>query len=311
MIDLCNRYRPSNFTELVGQDDIIKSIKEIIDKDKKLPSVLLLTGSSGVGKTSLARICAKAINCLDSNLIELNGAQYTGVENVRQISDIISYRPFGSQVRVIIFDEVHRLSVQAWDALLKVLEEPPVGLSWILCSTSPHKIPTTVKTRCHTYDLAKVSPANILGLLTKINEAEKFSLDKKILSFLAVKSDGSARQAIVYLSMARSCINIDQVKDLIKDYSPNETPAIIELCRALLFFKSYKEIVTILNSIEEDNESIRLAILGYFTKVVLNPDTEQDKLTKAFNVIQQFSGTSFHPSEKLAPIVLRIATIIL
>src|SRR5277367_6751574 len=146
MNDLTKKYRPSTFEEVIGQDVVTASLKRMIVSDKKLPPCILFTGPSGIGKTTLARICAKEAGCLDANIIEINAAKQTGIDDMREVTDLSGFMVLGG-ARVFIIDEAHGLSKQAFDSLLKFLEEPSKNTSWILCSTNPTKIPKSIKTR--------------------------------------------------------------------------------------------------------------------------------------------------------------------
>jgi DNA polymerase III gamma/tau subunit len=308
MNDLDIKYRPLVFEDVLGQELIVSSLKQIIESDKKLPPTLLFSGPSGIGKTTLARICAYQVGCPVSDIIEINAAKFTGIEDMREVIEITSFQSISGK-RVIILDEAHRLSKNAFDSLLKSLEEPPKGTSWILCSTEPHKIPKSIVTRCHSYELKKVTPLKIKDLLTKIAALEGYDTDKRILNLIAIKSDGSPRQALKFLSMARGA-NFETVQELIKSGASDEPPNIINLCRVLAAKGPWAEAVAAIKDIETDNEGARLVIINYFNKCVLNSKT-QENIEWYLRIIHAFYGSSFNPSEKQAPLLIGTAALLL
>jgi DNA polymerase-3 subunit gamma/tau len=309
MSDLTDKYRPLTLDDVIGQDVIIASLKEIVERDKKLPPCLLLTGPSGVGKTTIARALAKAIGCIDSNIIEINAAKFTGIDDMREVTELANFVSLGGS-RVFIIDEAHGLSKQAFDSLLKNLEEPGKGTSWILCSTNPTKIPVSIKTRCHPYELKKVSPAKIQKLLSRISDTEKLEIDKTSLTYIAIKAEGSPRQAIKYLDMSRG-LTPEQIKELIKETGSFEgSPEILKLCQVVANKGTFAEAITALKGIEEENESIRLTIIAYLNKVVINAKSiEQQKY--GLYVLSVFTEKPFFAPEKHGPVLVALARILL
>src|ERR1700679_2452146 len=153
-LNLITRYRPQVFDEVIGQDAVVRSLKATVKK--KDAQIFLFSGPAGTGKTTLARLVAKAFGVEDKQVEsgEIDGATNNGIESMRNIQDIIQYRPFGnSGMRSITIDECHRLSPNAWDSLLKVLEDPPKHVVWFFCTTNPIKVPATIKTRCAKFEL--------------------------------------------------------------------------------------------------------------------------------------------------------------
>lgn len=309
--DLITKYRPNTFEEVIGQEKIVASLKALVGSGKKLPNCLLFSGPSGVGKTTLARICAKASGCLPENIKEINGANYTSIDDMRTILTHMQFLPLtaGSTRRVVIIDEVHRLSKQAFDSLLKGIEEPPVDASWILCSTEPHKIPSTIEGRSHHYKLKVVPTANLATLVTKVRDAEKLPVDNKIIPFIALRAAGSPRQALKFLSMARGCATTQDAVELIKaSGDESEAPNVIALCQAMLFNKPWHELAALVKALgDEENETVRMIILAYMTKVVLSDPSDKKKAGTALGILKAFSNHPFNQSEKLAPILLAVA----
>lgn len=213
---VARKWRPQRFDEVIGQDHVTSTLKYAVLKNRTAP-VYLFTGIRGTGKTTLARIWVKALNCLDlqpdgepcnkcescleiaegksPDVIEIDGASNTSVDNVREIKENISYMPIRSKYRVYIIDEVHMLSKAAFNALLKTLEEPPAHTIFILATTDPQKIPTTVLSRCQRYDLKRLSLEDVTRQLAKILDAEKIKYDLDSLYEIAKEGEGSMRDS--------------------------------------------------------------------------------------------------------------------
>ena len=219
---LARKWRPSNFTEVVGQDHVVKSLINALQHNR-LHHAYLFTGTRGVGKTSIARILAKAINCenlQDFNpcglcsvcialnegrfldLIEVDAASRTKVEDTRDLLDNAQYAPSHGRYKVYIIDEVHMLSGHSFNALLKTLEEPPPHVKFLLATTDPHKIPVTVLSRCLQLNLKQLSPAQIYTQMAFILEQEAIEFELPSLKFLSRAADGSMRDGLSLLDQA-------------------------------------------------------------------------------------------------------------
>ena len=194
-----SEYRPKNFDEIIGQDAIVKTLNNAIDKDN-IPQALLFCGPRGVGKTSCARILAKTINNIDEdfeyNIFELDAASNNSVEDIRNITDQIRIPPQKGRYKVYIIDEVHMLSNQAFNAFLKSLEEPPEHVVFILATTEKNKILPTILSRCQIYDFKKVDSKSITNLLIKICKEKKINHQDGSLLLIAERSDGSIRDSL-------------------------------------------------------------------------------------------------------------------
>ena len=220
---LALKYRPQNFNELIGQDVMVQTITNSIKFDK-LPNAYLLTGIRGVGKTTTARLIAKALNCLNgidkickSNLcdncksisnsnhidvIEMDAASKTGIDDVRELIESGKYNPTSAKYKIFIIDEVHMLSKQAFNGLLKTLEEPPPHLKFIFATTEVKKIPVTIISRCQRFDLNRVSIQILFNNLKKITEIEKGKISDGALRLIAKTSEGSVRDSLSLLDRA-------------------------------------------------------------------------------------------------------------
>ncbi len=229
---LARKWRPQTFTDLVGQEAITRTLVNAI-KLGRVSHAILLTGSRGVGKTTTARILAKALNCekgmnpepcgLCSNcreiaagsnidVLEIDGASNTHVEDVREVLDNVRYTPSKSKHKIYIIDEVHMLSKSAFNALLKTLEEPPPNVIFIFATTEPHKIPETVLSRCQRFDFSQISEEGIARHLRKIADAEKISVSDPALALMARQAGGSLRDSLSSLDRVLAFTG-DKIKD--------------------------------------------------------------------------------------------------
>ena len=220
---LYRKFRPSEFDQVKGQDHIVQTLKNQINANR-IGHAYLFCGTRGTGKTTVAKIFAKAVNCehpVDGspcnecdtckavnmgnsmNVIEIDAASNNGVDNIRQIREEIQYAPSSGKYTVYIIDEVHMLSIGAFNALLKTLEEPPSYVIFILATTEPHKIPITILSRCQRYDFKRISIDTIAARLTELMEKEGVEVEEKAIRYVAKAADGSMRDA---LSLLDQCI---------------------------------------------------------------------------------------------------------
>ncbi len=221
---LARKYRPGAFEQVVGQEHITQTLAGAL-KSGRLAHAFCFTGPRGVGKTSVARILAKALNCEQGptatpcgqcaackeieegravDVQEIDAASNSGVEDVRELREMIRYRPQSWRYRVTILDEVHMLSRQAFNALLKTLEEPPEHAVFILATTDVHKLPATILSRCQRYDFRRLSPQLLAQHLAAVCQAEGFALSEESLMLLAHEADGSTRDGLSLLDQILS-----------------------------------------------------------------------------------------------------------
>ncbi len=220
---LARKWRPRTFAEMVGQEHVLRALINALDHNR-LHHAFLFTGTRGVGKTTIARILAKCLNCetkgvsstpcgtcsacqeIDSgrfvDLIEVDAASRTGVDDTRELLDNVQYAPTRGRYKVYLIDEVHMLSKSAFNALLKTLEEPPPHVKFLLATTDPQKIPVTVLSRCLQFNLKRLPESLIADRLTHIMEAEKISCEAPAAALLAHAADGSLRDALSLLDQA-------------------------------------------------------------------------------------------------------------
>lgn len=220
---LYRKWRPATFDEVKGQDHIVTTLKNQIKNDR-IGHAYLFCGTRGTGKTSVAKIFAKAVNCANPvdgnpcgecevcravaagasmNVIEIDAASNNGVDNIREIKEEVAYPPTQGRFKVYIIDEVHMLSIGAFNALLKTLEEPPAYVIFILATTEAHKIPITILSRCQRYDFKRISIDTISARLSELMKAEGITADERALRYVAKAADGSMRDA---LSLLDQCL---------------------------------------------------------------------------------------------------------
>ena len=219
---LARKWRPRRFSELVGQEHVVRALSNALDSDR-MHHAFLFTGTRGVGKTTIARIFAKSLNCergqssnpcgecssckdIDAgrfmDMIEIDAASNTGVDDVREVIENAQYSPSRGRFKVYLIDEVHMLSKSAFNALLKTLEEPPEHVKFLLATTDPQKLPVTVLSRCLKFNLKRLLPDQIAGQMQRILDVEKISYDVDALEELSRGADGSLRDGLSLLDQA-------------------------------------------------------------------------------------------------------------
>ncbi len=241
---LARKYRPSNFDSLIGQDAMVRTLGNAIARDR-LAHAYLLTGVRGVGKTSTARIIAKALNCIGPDgqggptinpcgvcepcvaisagrhidVIEMDAASNTGVDDVREIIEAVRYAAVSARFKIYIVDEVHMLSKNAFNALLKTLEEPPPHVKFIFATTEVQKLPVTVLSRCQRFDLRRIPVEKLAAHFARVSEAEGAQVDAEALALIARAAEGSVRDGLSILDQAiahgQGAVTADAVRDML------------------------------------------------------------------------------------------------
>lgn len=254
---LARKYRPQNFDDLMGQDALVQTLTNAI-KNNRLHHAYILTGIRGVGKTTTARIIAKGLNCIGldgkggptphpcgvcenclaitndrhMDVVELDAASRTGVDDIREILDGVRYKPVTSRYKIYIIDEVHMLSKSAFNALLKTLEEPPSHVKFIFATTEIRKVPVTILSRCQRFDLQRLTIEDLITLFKKIVKNEGLTADEEALHIIAKAADGSARDGESLLDQAISLgagnVKLETVKEMIGLADRNKTFELFE-----------------------------------------------------------------------------------
>lgn len=266
--ELYRRYRPTSFKQVKGQDEAIKQLAEMLKNDR-LPKVIMLSGPSGTGKTTLARIMASKLGCdvNSSNLIEINAAESRGIETVRDAKNKQWMSAAGGAYRIWIWDEVHKWTGDAQSAALKLLEDVPPHVYHFLCTTDPQKLLPTIRSRCTIIKLKPVADKEIGALLTGVCSAEGKSISSKVAERIIEVAEGSARNALVLL---HQIIGLETEAEQLEAVQKTDTKRqAIELARAMMdTSKSWPEIAKIIDGIEDDAEGVRRLVFAYAGSVL-------------------------------------------
>lgn len=304
-MNIALKYRPSSFKDLVGQDILVRILGNAFTLNK-IPQSILLSGSSGIGKTTTARIIALCLNCSlgptfepcgsctsclaiknssHPDVVEIDAASHTSVEDVRAILGDICYLPISSKFKVYIIDEVHMLSSNAFNALLKTLEEPPSSVKFILATTEIKKIPITIIARCQRFDLHNIPSAKIMERLNDIAQKENYFIEKEASELIAHHCNHSMRNALFLMNQAvlyskDGTISTQSVKDILGLVDRNVIFDLLEavldsdLQKALLVFDNVVKTANPLNIFEDLLQTIQLICRFLITKEI---DTEYEK----------------------------------
>jgi len=282
---LYRKYRPKNFAEIIGQKNVTQTLIGAIEKGH-LSHAYLFTGPRGTGKTSIARILAKTINCEDSkvaitcekcsnckmidegkalDIIEIDAASNTGVDNIRELKETIALPPSKLKYKVYIIDEVHMLSTGAFNALLKTLEEPPAHVIFILATTEIHKVPETILSRCQRFDFSRLPIQNIVEKLTLIAKAEKIKIDQEALEMIAISAEGGMRDAETLFSQIISLEDKEvTAKEVEEILGTTQNQTVASIGKAILEKKSSLAIAQINELLDNGYD------LAVFTKSLIN-----------------------------------------
>lgn len=264
---LAVKYRPKRFNDVVEQD-VVKSILSSQLEDHSFKNCLLFTGSAGTGKTSSARIFGNEINDFKGTLIELDAASNNSVDDVRKIIEESKYRALDAPYKVFILDEVHSLSSQAWQALLKVLEEPVPTSVYILCTTDPQKIPATIMSRVQRYNFQKITHDGIVSRLKYIIDQENKELNNLLtyedsaISFIAKTADGGMRDAITLLDKSIGYSNELTLNNVVQAIGSVNYDTMFELTDSILSMNK-KDVITIIENIHRTGLDLKQFIKSY------------------------------------------------
>lgn len=214
-VALYRKYRPQKFSDVIDQEHVVGALKEQLKHDE-VAHAYLFSGGRGTGKTSVARILSHELGTKEEDLYEIDAASNRGIDDIRAIRDVIHVSPFRSQYKIYIIDEAHMLTKEAWNALLKTLEEPPRHVIFILATTEPHKVPDTIVSRCQTFEFKKPDRNTLIKMIEKVAKAEKFSIPKEALEHIALLGDRSYRDTLGILEKVISSstdkkITLDEV----------------------------------------------------------------------------------------------------
>lgn len=264
MQTLYRKYRPHKFDEVIGQDKIVSALENSI-KIGKVGHAYIFAGSRGTGKTTIARIFADALSVSQNDLYEIDAASNRGIDDIRAIKDAVNTLPFDSKYKVYIIDEAHMLTREAWNALLKTLEEPPAHVIFILATTEIEKIPDTIMSRCESYLFRKPDQSVLKQVITKTSKKEGYEIEEEASDVLALIADGSFRDAHGALQKIISSLGGKNItlKD-VEDITGAPKSELVNDLLSSIDNKDLSKAISVIENIRQDNLNIKA-----FTKLLI------------------------------------------
>jgi DNA polymerase-3 subunit gamma/tau len=275
------KYRPTEWEDIVGNEQVVASLESIVNSKRK-PHSFLFTGPSGTGKTTAARILMFSLGCDPQCLMEVDSADSNGVDFIRELKEGVNYLPQKGKVKGYILDECQKIGASGQSVLLKCLEEPPDFCLFALCTTNPEKLTNAIKTRCTSFNFSLLSELEIMILLKRVCKGEKKEMPKELLSKIAEKCGGSPRNALSILELFIEQ-PIEKLKDVDVASLVDSETQILDICRALIGGKSWKQISELLKGLkDQEPEAIRRSILGYCSACLLSGNTKAFLMGECF-----------------------------
>jgi DNA polymerase III subunit gamma/tau len=270
---LYQKHRPSELSQVIGNNGILNTLQPMLGSLKSCPHAFLLHGPTGCGKTTIARIIGASLGSKGMDLKEIDSADFRGIDTVREIRKQCQYAPMESPCQVWIIDECHRLTGDAASALLKILEDTPNHVYFVLCTTDPQKLLPTIKGRCSQFQVNPLSDREMLRLLRRVCREEGKSIEKEVYEQIIQDSFGHPRNALVILDQVL-CSPPEKQLETARQTAAQTSQA-IELCRALISRNGWKTVATILAGMkDQDPEAIRRIVLGYCQAVLLKGEND-------------------------------------
>jgi len=290
-MSLYQKHRPQTLADVQGNRNIVTTLKGLFATPEKMPHTFLFHGETGCGKTTIARIVAENLGCTENNLVEIDTGQFTGIDTVRDIRKSAQFIPLGGGVRVFIIDEVHRMTKDAQNAFLKILEDTPPHIYFILCTTNEKSLLPTIRGRCSQFQVSLLNDSQMEDLLFGICEKEDEKIEVEVIQTIVKSAEGHPRNALtileqVFATPERRRIKVAEQAQILEAEGR-------ELCQALLQQKGWGVTKNILKGLQEqDPEGLRRMVLGYMKAVLLNTDSEQaGYIMECF--IEPFYNTGF------------------
>lgn len=301
IMELYKKYRPKTLKAVVGQDSAVAELTSMLAKEQGLPHCLLFSGPSGCGKTTVARILQTVLECGAHDFFEINCADFKGIEMVREIRQSCNLAPMSGSCKIWLIDECHRLTSDAQNALLKLLEDTPRHVYFFLATTDPQKLIKTIHTRAFQVKLGALSVAALEQVLRRVCEKEGLEISEDVVDEIIQAAEGSARKALVILEQVSHAKGEDAQLKAIQTTTFNKDGA-IELARLLVFGKGgWLDVAKVLRSLgDQDAEGIRYCVLGYARSVLIGKEDKAPNMKlaeRAFLVIDVFSR-NFYDSKQ-------------
>lgn len=276
------KYRPGDWDSVIGNEEVVEALAGMVKDLETCPHSFLLTGPTGCGKTTIGRIIAQKLGCVGNDFREVDSADFRGIDTVREIRKQAQYKPLEGPCRVWLIDECHKMTNDAQNALLKILEDTPKHVYFILATTDPQKLLSTIKGRCSSFQVKPLSDGKMMRLLREVVKAEGESLAKPVYQQIIQDSFGHPRNALQILDQVLKTAPERRLEAAQR--SAEEQSQSIELCRALLNSRNWIQVAKILEGLkDQDPEGIRRHVLGYCQSVLL-----KSKNDMAANIIECF-----------------------
>lgn len=283
-MELYQKFRPKTLKELVGQDAVVKSLSKMI-KQKNVPHAIILSGPSGTGKTTTARILREELQCSDMDFVEINAADARGIDTARDIRQTVRLMPVSGKSRIWLIDEAHKTTGDFQTAILKLLEDAPQHAYFMLATTAPDKLLPTIRTRCTSLQFKPLSEKDMTGLIKAVCAAEKSKVSLEVMEKIIEVSEGSPRKALVLLEQILSLD--DEEQQLACCVNSDCEQQAIDICRALMQPKpQWASIAKILKAVKEEPETVRRMMLGYFNTVLLGGGKMAPRAAQAINALR-------------------------
>lgn len=293
-MEMYKKYRPKTLKGVLGQDGAIAALQRLIEK-KAIPHAILFTGPSGVGKTTIARILKELLDCSDHDFMEVNSADFKGIDTIREIRRSVGFSPINGTAKVWLIDECHQMTKDAQNALLKLLEDTPGHVYFMLCTTDPQKLISTIHTRCTEVKLNKMSDKAVKLAIDRVINKEQWTVTQTVSDEIIEAADGSCRKALVILGQIGMLDGEDAQLEALKTTTINKDLA-ISLARVLVSPQAkWPEAAALLKAgKDEEPEGVRYLVLGYARTILLGGGKLSNR---CFAIIEIFSK-NFYDSKQ-------------
>lgn len=269
-MELYKKHRPKTLDDIIGNQSTVDTLKNMLQRNT-VPHTILFHGPSGCGKTTMARILKEGLGCHDIDFQELNCSDFRGIDTIRDIARTMTLHSVGGKCRVWLLDEFHQMSSAGMHASLKILEDTPTHVYFLLCTTEPQKLLKTIRTRCCEMPVEYLDESQMKKLLLRVSKKEGIKINRDIAEDIMDNAQGSARQCLVLLDKIKNIPESEWSKALSTIEEEKEG---IELCRALVKCvsgpsKNWSPVANILQNINGEPETIRWAVMGYYSAILL------------------------------------------